>query len=123
MVEIWRSLLRLCIVEIKGRSGYPIFCATPVEQGMEVLTHTPEVCEIRKNIFDLILVEEMGVTKLKFEPIPRQGKMDNSSFAAKFDSSRCINYGRCVRVCLVTAMTHLSESQLARDCFSESATA
>jgi len=92
---------RLCIVEIKGRSSYPISCATPVEQGMEVLTHTPEICEIRKNIFDLILAyypfecqlkcyscassnicelrklaEEMGVTKLKFEPIPRQGKMD-----------------------------------------------
>ena len=115
---------RLCIVEIKGRPGYPISCATPVEQGMEVLTHTPEICEIRKNIFNLILAyypfecqlkcynctrndicelrqlaEEMEVKKLKFEPISRQGKMDNSSFAVKFDSSRCINCGRCVRVC------------------------
>lgn len=115
---------RLCIVEIKGRGGYPISCATPVEQGMEVLTHTPEICEIRKNIFNLILAyypfecqlkchtcskndicelrqlaEEMGIKKLKFEPIPKQGKMDDSSFAVKFDSSRCINCGRCVRVC------------------------
>lgn len=115
---------RLCIVQIKGRSGFPISCATPVEQGMEVLTHTPEICEIRKNIFDLILAyypfecrlkcygcssnkicelrklaEEMGVDKLKFEPIPRQGKIDDSSLAVKFDSSRCINCGRCVRVC------------------------
>jgi len=115
---------RLCIVEIKGRSGFPISCATPVEQGMEVLTHTPEICETRKNIFDLILAyypfecrlkcyscassnicelrelaEEMGIKKLKFEPVPRVGKIDDSSLAVKFDSSRCINCGRCVRVC------------------------
>ena len=115
---------RLCIVEIKGRAGFPISCATPVEQGMEVLTHTPEICEIRKNIFDLIiayypfecqlkcdscasnkicelrqLAEEMDINELKFSPIARQGKMDDSSLAVKFDSSRCINCGRCVRVC------------------------
>ena len=115
---------RLCIVEIKGRAGFPISCATPVEEGMEVLTHTPEICEIRKNIFDLIiayypfecqlkcdscatnkicelrqLAEEMDINELKFAPIARQGKMDDSSLAVKFDSSRCINCGRCVRVC------------------------
>ena len=115
---------RLCIVEIKGQSGFPISCATPVEQGMEVLTHTPEICEIRKNIFNLIiayypfecqlkcdncasndicelrqLAEEMGIKEPKFEPIERQGYMDDSSLAVKFDSSRCINCGRCVRVC------------------------
>ncbi len=115
---------RLCVVEIKGRSGYPISCATPVEEGMEVLTHTPKLREIRKNIFDLImayypfecrlncnscdnsricelrqLAEEMGIDKLKFQPIPRKGKVDDSSLAVQYDSSQCISCGRCVRVC------------------------
>ncbi len=115
---------RLCIVKIKGRNGYPISCGTPIEEGMEVFTHTPEICRLRKNIFDLILAyypfdcqlncyncirnntcelrelaEELDVKELKFEPVPRQGRMDDSSLAVKFDNSRCINCGRCVRVC------------------------
>lgn len=115
---------RLCVVEVKGRSGYPISCATPAEDGMEVLTHTAKLCEIRKNIFDLImasypfncrlecsncesrkicelreLAEEMGIDKLKFQPIPREEKIDDSSLAIKYDSNRCISCGRCVRVC------------------------
>jgi len=48
---------RLCIVEIKGRRGYPPSCGTYVEDGMEVRTKTPRIQELRRQIMELILSE------------------------------------------------------------------
>ena len=115
---------RLCIVKIKGWPRYAISCATPVEEGMEVETHTLELCKARKNIFQLILAsypfdrqlkclssgcirerelqklaEELGVKKLKYKSIPKGHDLDSSSSSLVFDPARCIGCGRCVRVC------------------------
>jgi formate dehydrogenase alpha subunit len=48
---------RICLVEIKGRKGYPPSCGTYVEDGMEVVTDSPEVQRLRKDILELILME------------------------------------------------------------------
>jgi formate dehydrogenase alpha subunit len=48
---------RLCIVEIKGRRGYPPSCGTYVEDGMEVRTKTPKLQKLRRQILELILSE------------------------------------------------------------------
>lgn len=48
---------RLCIVEIKGRRGYPPSCGTCLEEGMEVKTKTPELQKLRREILELILSE------------------------------------------------------------------
>ena len=48
---------RLCLVEIKGRKGFAPACSTFVEEGMQVLTQTPELNQLRKRILELILVE------------------------------------------------------------------
>jgi predicted molibdopterin-dependent oxidoreductase YjgC len=48
---------RLCIVEIKGRRGYPPSCGTYVEDGMEVRTKTPRIQKLRRQIMELILSE------------------------------------------------------------------
>lgn len=115
---------RLCIVEVKGWPRYAISCATPVEEGMEVTTDTPELRKVRKNIFQLILAsypfdrqlscltsgcirerelqelaKELGVNKLKYKPVPKEHDIDNSSSSLVFDPARCIGCGRCVRVC------------------------
>ncbi|MCK4982272.1 MAG: [FeFe] hydrogenase, group A [Victivallaceae bacterium] len=115
---------RLCIVEIKGRPGFPISCGTPAEENMEVLTHTPKLREIRKNIFELILAyhpfdcklncltcarnrkcdlqqlaEEIGISELKYHFVPKKHIIDNSSASIQHDTARCITCGRCVRVC------------------------
>jgi len=115
---------RLCVVEIKGRPGFPISCGTPVEENMEVLTHTPKLREIRKNIFELILAyhpfdcklncltcarnkkcdlqqlaEDIGVTELKYHFVPKEHNVDTSSASIQHDTARCITCGRCVRVC------------------------
>jgi NADH-quinone oxidoreductase subunit G len=115
---------RLCIVEVKGWPRYVISCATPVEEGMEVATHTPELRRVRKNIFELIiayhpfdcqlncltcgrnrecelrkLAEEIGVGELKYHFIPKEHDIDKSSPSLEHDTARCITCGRCVRAC------------------------
>ncbi|HYA48242.1 MAG TPA: molybdopterin-dependent oxidoreductase [Burkholderiales bacterium] len=48
---------RLCLVEVKGRRGYVPACHTAAEDGLEVLTATPEIMDLRRGILELILVE------------------------------------------------------------------
>ncbi len=48
---------RLCIVEIKGRKGYPTACTTPLEPGMEILTQTPELQSLRRSVLEMTLSE------------------------------------------------------------------
>lgn len=48
---------RLCLVEIKGKEGFVPSCAAYAEDGMEVLTKTPRLDEIRRHILELILSE------------------------------------------------------------------
>ena len=46
---------RLCLVEIEGRKGYPASCTTPAEPGMKVLTQTPRVADLRRNVMELYI--------------------------------------------------------------------
>ena len=48
---------RLCIVDVKGKNRYLTACNTPVESGMEVLTHSPDVKIARQEVLRLILSE------------------------------------------------------------------
>ncbi len=48
---------RLCVVEIKNMRGYPIACATPVVNKMEVTTDSRELKTLRREILELILSE------------------------------------------------------------------
>lgn len=48
---------RLCLVEIKGRRGFPPSCSTFVEDGMEVLIQTERLQTMRREILELILSE------------------------------------------------------------------
>src|SRR5271154_5664464 len=46
---------RLCLVEIEGRKGTPASCTTPAERGMKVLTQTPHVADLRRNVMELYI--------------------------------------------------------------------
>ena len=48
---------RLCLVEVKGRRGYLPACSTAAEDGMEVVTATPDLQSLRRGILELILAE------------------------------------------------------------------
>jgi len=48
---------RLCLVEIKGKKGFPPSCSTYVEDGLEILTETPQLQTMRRQVLELILSE------------------------------------------------------------------
>lgn len=48
---------RLCLVEIKGRRGYPPACSTYAEDGLDITTEAPELQAIRRHVLELILSE------------------------------------------------------------------
>ena len=111
---------RLCVVQQKGKKGLQLACFTPVRDGMEIVTQSPEITESRKLQLQLILlnhpmicprceregecalqslVYEYGVeeTQYPWEKIPLPE--DTVSSLLQRDPNRCILCGRCVRIC------------------------
>ncbi|MBW2307039.1 MAG: (2Fe-2S)-binding protein [Deltaproteobacteria bacterium] len=96
MVESYGAC-RLCLVEVErgGRRRVVVSCLYPVEEGLSVLTDTPEVVQTRKIIAELLLARcpenaavretaaSLGVTATRFT---RQ-------------DDQCILCGLCVRAC------------------------
>ena len=57
LLRPWGSC-RICTVEILGKRGGLIeSCATPLGEGMEVLTHSPEVIQARQYILQMYLID------------------------------------------------------------------
>lgn len=115
---------RMCIVEIEGRWGFITACNTMAEEGMVVLTETPDIIKRRRNILRLLLdnhpndcltcqkAGECELQNLAFRyEVPfrdhdgaRRGENhayfnDTSSPYILRDESKCILCGRCVRSC------------------------
>lgn len=108
---------RLCLVSIKGLARPVTACTTPLHDGMEIETHTPELEETRRCLLKLLawrypaeavnrspekefhrdlcefgLTEELhGALNLDLE--------DRSHPYIAVDMSRCIDCYRCVRIC------------------------
>ncbi len=48
---------RMCIVQIDKMRGYPTSCTTPVTDGMNVRTDTPQIRQLRREILELVFTE------------------------------------------------------------------
>ncbi len=48
---------RLCLVQVRGLQHLVPACATPVADGMEVTTHTPEIEETRRTLLQLLAAD------------------------------------------------------------------
>lgn len=108
---------RLCLVEIKGHPHPVAACTTPMVDGMEITTHTPQVEQLRRTQLRLLaqryprsaaddpptneflglvreydLENELGVAS-------QTGAVDDSHPCIHVDMSRCIHCFRCVRIC------------------------
>ncbi|MGB9863115.1 MAG: 2Fe-2S iron-sulfur cluster-binding protein [Candidatus Saccharicenans sp.] len=79
---------RLCLVEVAGKPGWLPACQIKVEEGMEVITSTPELEELRRNILELILSEHPYFCLLCREKSTCQ--------EAKVTISRALEPGGCV---------------------------
>jgi NADH-quinone oxidoreductase subunit G len=95
-------------------------CCTPLDEGMDIITHDPEIVEIRRTVIELILsnhpndclkcgrnnecelqklTADFGIKEESFPQFLRDLPIDASTKAVDLDPKKCILCGRCVHVC------------------------
>ncbi|MFP4374553.1 MAG: NADH-dependent [FeFe] hydrogenase, group A6 [Spirochaetaceae bacterium] len=110
----------LCAVKIEGTRKMPRACATAVEEGMSVITHDPELQEVRRSTLQLILsthpnscltcarnqtcelqqlAYEFGVRDMPFEMNVAEIPQDDTTPSIVLNPEKCVKCGRCVNVC------------------------
>jgi len=110
----------ICIVKVKGWSKMLRACCTPVENGMDITTHDPEIVKIRRTVLELILsthpnecltcgrnndcelqkiAADFGIREEEFPKHLRDIKQDASTKTIVLSPQKCILCGRCVNVC------------------------
>jgi NADP-reducing hydrogenase subunit HndD len=113
---------RVCVVEVAGQNRLSAACATPIEEGMEILTNSLKVRNSRKHIIELLLSEHNAdctkcyrngncelqklsseykiMTQDFIELVPlKKYSIDTYSPSIIKDDSKCIRCQRCVRTC------------------------
>ncbi|MFZ5806543.1 MAG: NADH-dependent [FeFe] hydrogenase, group A6 [Verrucomicrobiota bacterium] len=110
----------LCIVRLKGTPKMPRACATPIENGMDIITHDSELVEVRKSVLELILsnhpnscqicgrngdcelqtmAADFGIRQDSIKRYIRDLPSDHSTGSIVIDFMKCIKCGRCIQVC------------------------
>lgn len=116
-----RGACRICLVEVRTWGGRLVpACATPVQDGLEIVANSERLRELRRAILELIFAErnhicafcvssghcelqdlaaELGMDHVRvpyrWPPLP----LDLSHEKYGFDHNRCVLCGRCVRAC------------------------
>ncbi len=113
---------RVCVVEVVGQKRLSAACATPCEEGMEILTNSLKVRNSRKHIIELLLAEhnadctkcyrngncELQVLASEYKIMTqdfielaplKNYSIDMFSPSIMKDDSKCIRCQRCVRTC------------------------
>ncbi len=112
------SACRVCTVEVAGSEKLVPACSTPVQEGMDILTHSPRVMQARVTNVSLILSQHNAsctsctrsgncalqtlASDICYQPSygNSPAKMDwNTKYPLIRDASRCIKCMRCVSVC------------------------
>ena len=115
-----RGGCRLCMVEMVGTGRLQVACATQVQEGMVVRTHSERLIKYRKMILELLFAErnhvcavcvmngncelqweaaKIGMDHVRYEYLNPDLSMDVSHERYGLDHNRCILCMRCVRVC------------------------
>lgn len=110
----------ICIVKAKGNRKMLRACCTPLEAGMDIITHDPEIVQTRMTVLELILsnhptdclicgrnnncelqkiAAEFGIRDDRFERILPNLPIDKSTETIILDPKKCIKCGRCVDAC------------------------
>lgn len=109
------SSCRLCEVEVRGIERPPCACATPVEAGMEVETHTAALESFRRTMLEGYAARIPAEDPARFAGKPLQRWLEAYGVAPSgtrrpgqehpahpyldVDLSWCVACGRCVRIC------------------------
>jgi iron-only hydrogenase group A len=110
----------ICIVKIKGSNKMMRSCCTPLEEGMDIITHDQELHQTRKTVIELILSNhpndclqcgrnnncelqklsaDFGIREFPFKHHLRTLPEDSSTGTISLVPEKCILCGRCVQVC------------------------
>ncbi len=110
----------ICVVRVRGTKKMLRACSTPIEEGMDIITHDPELVDIRRTVVELILsnhpndclkcgrnnncelqhmVADFAIWEEKFKKIVPEIPKDDTTGTIVLDPSKCIKCGRCVEVC------------------------
>ncbi|SNR74801.1 NADH-dependent [FeFe] hydrogenase, group A6 [Desulfurobacterium atlanticum] len=108
----------LCVVEVKGARTLLRACITEVFEGMEVITDSPFVRDVRKTVFEMILADHkvecpvckrdetceikkvakyMGLPEFDFPELCEIEFKDNSIISR--EPAKCIKCKRCISTC------------------------
>ncbi|MBE6344525.1 MAG: ferredoxin [Spirochaetaceae bacterium] len=112
----------ICIVRLAGTPKMLRACCTAVTEGMNLITHDPEIVQARRTVLELILsnhpddclrcarngncelqslAAEFGLRTVRFKKILKEQPIDDSNDAIVLDRDKCINCGRCVEACQI----------------------
>ena len=118
-LEPWAAC-GICVVKAEGSPKMLRACATPAGHGMKVITHDPEIVNVRRTVLELILsthpndclqcsrsrncelqtlAEEFGIREVPYETRLRDLPIDNSTTSIVLNPEKCIACGRCAKVC------------------------
>ena len=106
----------LCLVAVKGREGLVRACETAAEEGLEVVSESPEIAAARRTNMDAVLDSHVlecpdcvlfqrcrllqMVQRLGGKPkTARGGEPVTASDVIEFDAAKCIGCGHCAAVC------------------------
>ncbi len=110
----------ICVVRNKSNGRMLRACCTPVEAGMDLLTHDPEIVGVRRTILELMmskhpnecltcgrsgdcelqtLCQDFGIRREELPNITPDLPKDCSTGTIELDPRKCISCGRCVQVC------------------------
>ena len=90
---------RLCVVEIKEGdwSKVVISCMYPVKEGLQVLTDSPRVLNVRRWILEMLLAECPASGEIK--KLAAEYGVTATRFGVKNPEEECLLCGLCVKVC------------------------
>ncbi len=90
---------RLCVVElVEGkRSRIVASCVYPVSEGLEVLTDSERVLNVRRWILEMLLADCPASPEIK--ALAKDYGVETTRFAINNPEEQCLLCGLCVRVC------------------------
>jgi NADH-quinone oxidoreductase subunit G len=110
----------ICIVRLKSNNRMVRACCTPVEENMDIITHDPEIVDVRRSIIELILsrhpnecltcgrnqncelqklAADFGIRRESFPQFLPDLPIDSSTKTIVLDPRKCVSCGRCIQVC------------------------
>ena len=110
----------ICIVRAAGTHRMMRACCTKAAEGMNIITHDPELVKAQRTVLELILsnhpddclkcsrsgqcelqdlAAEFGLREVRFDTILKNQPVDKSNNTVVLNRNKCINCGRCIEVC------------------------